>query len=88
MPRSTFTPRAALLRRGLKKARVSAGLTQAALAARLDRPQSFVTKYESGERRIDLIEFLEIAEVVGFDPSRFIVDLLSTKHCIDQRNVR
>ena len=80
VPRSSFTPLAALLRSRLKKERVSAGLTQVALAVRLNRPQSFVTKYESGERRIDVIEFLQIAEAVGLDPCRFIGDLLSTKH--------
>ena len=76
MPRSNFTPAAALFRCCLKKRRVSAGLTQRDLAARLNRPQSFVAKYESGERRIDVIEFLEIAEAVGFDPSEFLRELL------------
>ena len=43
--------------------------------ARLNRPQSFVAKYETGERRIDVVEFLEIAEAVGFDPSELIREL-------------
>lgn len=76
MPRSNFTPAAALFRRCLKKRRVGAGLTQRDLAARLSRPQSFVAKYESGERRIDVIEFLDIAEAVGFDPAEFLRKLL------------
>ena len=45
------------------------------LAARLNRPQSFVAKYEGGERRTDVMEFMEIAEAIGFDPDKFIEEL-------------
>jgi len=47
-------------------------VTQVELSQRLDRPQSFVSKYERGERRLDVIEFLEVARVLGFDAVRFI----------------
>jgi len=40
-------------------------MTQGALAKRLGRPQSYVSKYESGERRLDLVELEEIALAVG-----------------------
>jgi transcriptional regulator with XRE-family HTH domain len=46
-------------------ARKAAGLTQVELASKLGRPQSFVSKYENGERRIDVIEFLDICEAIG-----------------------
>ncbi len=59
----------------LVQARKRTGLTQAGLAARLGRPQSYVSKYEHGERRIDIIEFLEIAEATKIDPGTFITDL-------------
>ena len=50
----------------LKAARLQAGLTQADVAARLRRPQSFVSKCESGERRIDdVIELDELAKLYG-----------------------
>lgn len=49
-------------------AREGAGLTQAALAIRLARPQSYVSKYERGERRLDIIEFLDVAAAIGTDP--------------------
>jgi transcriptional regulator with XRE-family HTH domain len=52
----------------LRAARDDAGLTQEQVAARLKRPQSFVAKYEAGERRIDVVEFLQIAEALRADP--------------------
>jgi transcriptional regulator with XRE-family HTH domain len=56
--------------RCLRDARKRAGLTQAELAERLGRPQSFVAKYEQGERRIDVAEFIEIAKALGANPVR------------------
>ncbi len=52
----------------LTEARKSARLTQAQVATKLDRPQSFVAKYENGERRIDVVEFLAIAAALKADP--------------------
>jgi transcriptional regulator with XRE-family HTH domain len=54
------------------KARQNAGLTQQVLASRLKRPQSFVAKYEGGERRIDVVEFISICRALGEDPVRII----------------
>lgn len=53
-------------------ARKAAGLTQQELAKRLKRPQSFVAKYEGGERRIDVVEFLAITQAIGADPMRIL----------------
>jgi len=53
-------------------ARRAADLTQAELSSRLKRPQSFVSKYERGERRLDVVEFGEIARAMGIDPVRFL----------------
>jgi transcriptional regulator with XRE-family HTH domain len=50
-------------------------MTQAQLAARLGRPQSFVSKFENGERRLDVIEFLDVARALRIDPVRVITDL-------------
>lgn len=50
----------------LRQLRESAGLTQVDVAEALDVPQSFVSKYESGERRLDLIELKQVCEVFEF----------------------
>ena len=49
----------------LRQVRVEAGLTQEQLAERLGRPQSFVSKYETGERRLDILELREVCRAVG-----------------------
>ena len=61
--------------RALVRARRTAGLTQQQLADRLGRPQSFVAKYETGERRLDVIEFVEIARQLDADPAEMISEL-------------
>lgn len=61
-----------LVIRSLKEARRKTGLTQQQVAGRLGRPQSFVAKYESGERRVDVAEFITIARALGADPVRLI----------------
>lgn len=58
------------------KARKGAGLTQIDLAKRLKKPQSFIAKYEGGERRLDVIEFLTIAGAIGVDPIRILRALI------------
>lgn len=68
MPKSVFSKRYKLLRNLLVVERKSAGLTQQQLAARLGKPQSFVSKFELGERRLDAIEFLAVARALGADP--------------------
>jgi len=56
--------------------RKSRGYLQRTLADKLRRPQSFVSKYESGERRIDLLEFIEICKAMNIDPNVAFVKLL------------
>lgn len=55
-------------------ARKAAGLTQVEVAQRLDKPQSFVSKYEHGERRLDFTEFVEIADILSIDVGRFSME--------------
>jgi transcriptional regulator with XRE-family HTH domain len=56
----------------LAEARASKGLLQSDVADKLGKNQSFVSKYERGERRLDLPEFLEVAEAIGINPNEFI----------------
>lgn len=65
MQKSLRTPRQRLLQSLLVNARKSKGMTQADLAEALNKPQSFVAKVENGERRIDVIEFIDIAAALG-----------------------
>ncbi len=57
--------------------REAAGLNQTELAKALGRYQSFVARVESGERRIDVVEFLDLAKAIGFDPKKAITKLLA-----------
>lgn len=66
--KSVYTYEYNQFRKMLIAARKSTNLTQAELSIKLQRPQSYVSKYERGERRLDLIEFLELAEVLKIDP--------------------
>lgn len=61
----------------LKRLRLEAELTQIEMANRLDRPQSFVSKIESGERMLDVIELLEVCEALGVKPADFVRQLQS-----------
>lgn len=50
-------------------------MTQQDLAERLRRPQSFVSKYESGERRLSVVELVEVSDALGVDPRQIVGDL-------------
>ena len=56
--------------------RTHAGLTQRELATRLKRPHSFIGRIEAGERRVDVVEFIEIARVLGTDPQHLFAKLV------------
>ena len=75
MTTSVYTTTYKYFRELLVEQRHSKNLTQIELAKLINRPQSFVSKYESGERRLDIIEFIEIAEVLGIDIDSFIFKL-------------
>ena len=65
MRRSPHAPEEVQLRAMLRDGRSKAGLTQAQVAKRLGKPQSFVAKYENGERRLDVLEFIRVLKAVG-----------------------
>ena len=68
----------------LKDARIKAGLKQSELADRLGVPQSFVSKYEIGERRLDVGEVLEICQALGFSLVDFAVALTQRAGMIER----
>jgi ribosome-binding protein aMBF1 (putative translation factor) len=61
--------------RMLRQARDSAGLTQSEAARELQRPQSFISKCESGERRVDVVELTQFCRVYGVTTSAFLKKL-------------
>lgn len=62
----------AKLRKLLRKLRKDLGLRQIDLAKKLGRHQSFVSKYESGEKTLDFIEVKEVSEALGINLSKFV----------------
>jgi ribosome-binding protein aMBF1 (putative translation factor) len=56
----------------LVEKREAAGMTQADLAARLGEYQSLVARLESGQRRIDVVEFIELGDILQFDVAKAI----------------
>jgi len=75
MTSSLHTDRYEKFRQLLIEMRKEADLTQTTVAKRLSKHQSYVSKYENGERRIDLVEFLDISMAIGFDPVTVITEL-------------
>ncbi|EAT2182967.1 XRE family transcriptional regulator [Salmonella enterica] len=63
----------------LRTARREKGLTQAAVAKALGKPQSFIAKVENGERRLDVIEFAHLACALSLDPIEVLSQLMANK---------
>ena len=63
----------------LAAARERAGLTQVQLARQLRKPQSFVSDYERGQRRIDVLELLRIFDALKDNPRRVFADILKRR---------
>lgn len=72
MPRSPHAPAYRKLRAALAEARLATGLTQVQVAAKLRRPQSFVSKYESGERNLDVVEFVAVCRALGVSAAELL----------------
>ena len=77
MTRSVFLLSYGVLTQCLVDARTNAGITQVELAERLGRPQSFVSKVEGGDRRLDMIEFLQITAALNVDPEPIMRSVLA-----------
>ena len=64
----------------LRQERTRRNLTQTELAGRLHRAQSYVAKVETGERRLDVVEFVEYARAIGLEPARLLALILEGEH--------
>lgn len=73
-------PHYQMLAKMLADERKRLGLFQADLAERLGKPQSYVSKYESGGRRLDLIEFLDVVQAMEVDPHAILDALIKSLH--------
>ena len=73
--KSVFTDEYEAFLRRLVSARIEAGLTQQELANRINRPQSFVSKYERRERRLDVLEFISVCHVLNADTCSIIREI-------------
>ena len=56
----------------LREMRIEAGLTQVDLAARIEKDQAYVSRYESGQRRLDVLEVREICQAIGISLEEFV----------------
>lgn len=79
MSKTLRSPRQRQLLALLVQARKGRGLTQAQVAARLRKPQSFIAKVEGGERRLDVIEFIDLASALRVRPAELIECLQPTR---------
>ena len=75
MPSSVHTQEYVVFLQLLREVRTSAGVTQADLASRLRRPQAYISKYESGERRLDVIELREICRALDVELTDVVAQL-------------
>jgi transcriptional regulator with XRE-family HTH domain len=72
---AAHSPQAKVLQGLLRDKRTAAGLRQSELAARLNVPQSFVSKYEVGERRLDVVELRAVCAALGTSLAEFVAEL-------------
>jgi transcriptional regulator with XRE-family HTH domain len=79
MQKSLKSPEYARLIAILVAVRKNTGVRQQLLAKKLGRPQSFIAKYEGGERRIDVVEFIAIARALGADPVKLFREFVAEK---------
>jgi len=79
MSRSIGSPGHKALVAFLKRKREEADLTQTQVAKRIGRYQSFIATIEAGQKRVDAVELVEIAEAIGFDPKEALRAIIRAK---------
>jgi transcriptional regulator with XRE-family HTH domain len=84
-PNAIFSPEYEHLREVLISARQEAGLTQASVAARFGRSAPFVTLFEKGQRRLDVLDFFNLVTALGYDPGEIAQRVFSGFHEVQAR---
>lgn len=79
MQKTLYSKKAEILRSWLKDSRLEAGLTMRELAARLEVPFQFIHKVESGERRLDVVEYVAYCEALGVEVYAGLSEILNMK---------
>ncbi|KKC32651.1 helix-turn-helix domain-containing protein [Devosia psychrophila] len=79
MRKSIRSKRHEMVAQAIGEQRIRAGFTQYEVARRLDRHQPFMANIESGDRRIDVVELLDIAEIIDLDVPALIGRLRATR---------
>lgn len=85
MPSSLHSNRYQIFRALLVEARETSGKTQVEVAKLLRKPQSYVSKYERGERRLDFPEFIEVAIALEIDIHEFVDEFRSAAYPAKRR---
>lgn len=63
------------LRKALRRERKSAGLRQVEIAKRTNRSQAYISKFENGDLRLDVIDFVRVCEAIGCDPHKVLKEV-------------
>lgn len=76
MPKTIFTGANGVVVTVVREARLAAGITQAELGRRLSRDQSHISLIEGSQRRLDVVEFIDLANALGADPQDLLREIL------------
>lgn len=76
MPKGIHDDRYRELIDRLVAGRIAAGVSQTVLAGKLGKPQQFVSRYEIGDRRLDAIEYVDVARAIGLDPLQELASVI------------
>lgn len=77
MPKTIFTGANQVVVEALRASRLAHGLTQRQLADRIGRDQSWISLIEGSQRRVDVVEFVEISKALGVDPAKLLAEIAS-----------
>lgn len=76
MPKTIFGGEHRHLVEVLTEARQKSGMTQAELARKVEKDQTFISIIERGQRRVDVLEFVALARAMGADPKQLFTEVL------------